>query len=434
MRQDESSLKPDHIVSNRDRVLATMISRWTVSLTVGPGRRTFTELHFIGSVLLLESTIDNGVSMKSSRFGLLHQVIAGTALLIPGSSLTWAQFGPAATPPAAKGAEAKPVLVERAPLILRDSTRFQIPLRLEAARSVRISARVDGVVATLPTKLGDRVQAQGEVGRLESQERQLELAKAQAALRAAQAERAAASGPAASVAEARIDEAKAAAEIAALRLDACNLRSPLTGTVTQVHVSEGQFVKAGEPIVTVVDPTKLVVEVPIDAKTATAGSRTELMVEDQTVPATVDAIVPLRERFEPLRDLFVAVSTGMLSIDNSGGKLRVGQTAYSPMIPRQAVTEVPTSAVSNSGDGDRKVQVIRDGIVRDVRIQPLGQQGDAYLFVSGRFGAGDELVLKSSEPLLDGARIVAPEGTPTAPGTAGGSPPKVDPPRRGSSF
>ncbi|OAI53548.1 hypothetical protein AYO47_04530 [Planctomyces sp. SCGC AG-212-M04] len=360
-----------------------------------------------------------------------------TAIVLASSS-AFAQFGGATSnPAAAKPAEGKPAIIERAPLILRDSSRFQIPLKLESAKTVHVSARVDGVVSTVLTKLGERIQAQAEVGRLESQERQLELNKAQAALRAAQAERTANSGNAASVADARLEEAKVAVDLAALRLDYCNLRSPLSGIVTQVHVTEGQFVRAGDPIVTVVDPLKLRIDVPVDGKTVAPGATVQIQVEDQNLSGTVEAIVPLNNRYEPLRDLFVSVASGILTIDNSTGKWKVGQTAYSPMIPRQAVTEVPTSAISNAGDGERKVQVIRDGIVRDIRIQPLGQQGEQYVFVSGRFGATDEVVLKSSEPLLDGARVIASDpgaAAATAAASGAGNTPKPEAPKRGSAF
>jgi multidrug efflux pump subunit AcrA (membrane-fusion protein) len=373
--------------------------------------------------------------MRHRRFGVIRALSLGGIATIFCASHVSAQFGtPAPTPgtPAAKPVEGKPAIIERAPLIIRDGSRFQIPLKLEAARSVDVAARIDGVVATVLAKLGERIQPQAEVARLESQERQFELTKAQAALRAAQAERTGSSGNAAAVAEARVEEAKAAVDLAALRLDFCILRSPLNGIVTRVHVAEGQFVKAGDPLVTIVDPSKLRVEVPVDAKTAAAGGIAQLLVEDQNISANIEAVVPLNDRFEPLRDLFVAVSSGILAVDNSGGKLRVGQTAYSPMIPRQAVTEVPTSALSNSGDGERKVQVIRDGIVRDIRIQPLGQQGENFVFVSGRFGPSDELVIKSSEPLLDGARVVTPDATAAAAGNTAA--PKAEAPRRGTSF
>jgi hypothetical protein len=78
------------------------------------------------------------------------------------------------------------------------------------------------------------------------------------------------------------------------------------------------------------------------------------------------------------------------------------------------------------------VQVIRDGFVRDVKVELLGQMGEDYVFVSGRFGLTDELVLKSSEPLLDGSRVMA-QGQSQG---AGSSPePKGNAPAgRGSKF
>src|SRR5688572_28316766 len=78
-----------------------------------------------------------------------HRTIAVATGLFTWASVASAQFGnqPAATLPPKPAAEGKPAIIERAPLILRDSSRFQIPLRLEAARSVHVAARVDGVVA-----------------------------------------------------------------------------------------------------------------------------------------------------------------------------------------------------------------------------------------------------------------------------------------------
>ncbi len=417
------------------RVQGLMASRQGL-LTPGAARLKFTTVVSVGfpRSFLPRPGVVNGVRMNHALRAFLGTAATTALALQLGAGAASAQFGtapPAA--PAGKPAEGKPAIIERAPLILRDSSKFQIPLKLDAAKSVHVAARIDGVVATVLTKLGDRVQAQAEVARLESQERQLELTRAQAALRAAQAERTVNAGSGAAIAEARVEEAKAAVDLAALRLDFCLLRTPLTGLVTKVHVTEGQFVKAGDPLVTVVDPTLLRVEVPVDSSTVSAGGTASILVEDQTLSGTVEAVVPLSDRFEPLRDLFVSISSGILTLDNAGGRLRVGQTAYSPMIPRQAVTEVPTSTISNTGDGERRVQVIRDGIVRDIRVQLLGQQGDEYVFVSGRFGPADELVLKSSEVLLDGARVVAADGA-AAPGAAGGSPAKPDAPRRSSSF
>src|SRR5262245_41966150 len=137
----------------------------------------------------------NGSQIMNGFGTAIRMAVVPAALVMTWTGTASAQFGqPATTPATPKAVEGKPAIIERAPIILRDSTRFQIPLKLEAAKSVHVAARVDGVVATVLSKLGDRVQAQGEVARLESQERQIELAQAQAGLRAAQAERSANSG------------------------------------------------------------------------------------------------------------------------------------------------------------------------------------------------------------------------------------------------
>jgi multidrug efflux pump subunit AcrA (membrane-fusion protein) len=330
-------------------------------------------------------------------------------LLVVFPSLAAGQSGEGPAAPAA----GKPAIIERTPLNLRDPATFHVPLRLDPVRKVDVAARKDGVIANLPVKLGDQVQAQAEVARLETQERQLEFTRAQAAFKAAQAEQNEATGSAA--AAARVDVARAELDLAQLRLDQCNIRSPLKGIAVRVHVVEGQFVQAGQPIVTIIDPAQLQAELPVDARSVKPGSSIEIKIEDETAPAAVQAVLPLAERFEPLRDLFLSVASGIAVIDNANGKFRAGQTVYSPMIPRLPVSEVPTAALSNTGDGERKVQVIRDGFVRDVTVQLLGQVGGEQVFVTGRFGPADELVLKSSETLLDGARVVAQDRSQAAP-------------------
>lgn len=334
---------------------------------------------------------------------------------------------PSEAKPAAEG---RPAIIERAPLVIRPAEKFQIPLHLEAVKSINLSSRHDGAVASVLTKLGDKVQAQAEVLRMDTQIRQLELDRAKAALKAAEAEQRVA-GADHDGAAARIEVAKKDLELAQLRLDQCNIRTPISGLVIKVHVVDGEFVRAGQPLLTIIDPAVLRVEVPIDAKTLSAGSSLPIKVEDQTVTATLDAVVPLADRFEPLRDLFLSVASGIATVDNKAGKLRAGQTVYSTMIPRDPVVEVPTAALSNAPEGERKVQVIRDGFVRDVKVLPLGQVGEEHVFVSGRFGVADELVLKSSETLLDGARVV-PQDRAAAAGAAPAS--GQGTPKRGSNF
>ena len=340
---------------------------------------------------------------------------------------------PPANAPASGGAASaagRSVVIERAPVLFRDPVKYQVNLHLEPVRKLTLASTVDGVVTTVLTQVGQEITPQAEVLRLDGRDAQLKLARAQAALKAAKADLDAATAKPA--AEARVEVAETDLKLAELDQTRTVIRSPLKGLVTAILVVEGEFVHAGQPLATVIDPSQFFVEVPIDGKTQKAGESIELKLEDANVPAKLAAVLPLSPQLDPLRDLFLSPATGRVLLENTGGKWRAGQTVYSPMIPRLPVAEVPTAALVNADQGGRKVQVIREGFVRDIPVQALGQLGTDHLFVSGRFGATDELIVKTSETLLDGARVV--NRDPKAAGAPANSAPPAQPATGGANF
>lgn len=290
-------------------------------------------------------------------------------------------------------------------MVFRDPARYQVNLHLEPVRQLTLAAAIDGVVSSLQSKVGEEITPQAEAIRLDARVAQLKAQRAQAALRAANADLASAKEKAA--AEARVEIAQADLELADLEKSFTVIRSPMKGVISAILVAEGQFVRAGQPLAVVTDPETLTVSIPIDGKAQKAGDAIEIKVEDANVSATIESVLPLLPAFDPLRDLFVSPATGRIVLENKNGKLRAGQTVHSPMIPRLPVAEVPNSAIVNAEQGGRKVQVIREGFVRDIPVQLLGPVGADHVFVSGRFGASDELVSKASETLVDGARVTA---------------------------
>ncbi|MFO1093068.1 MAG: HlyD family efflux transporter periplasmic adaptor subunit [Planctomycetaceae bacterium] len=317
--------------------------------------------------------------------------------------------GGAAPPKGAAGtaaAETQAAIIERLPLVLRDPKSYQTPLSLKAATAIDVVAQSDGLVSTVNATVGASIARQAEAMRLESTERQLQVDRAKAALDAMQSSGAQAP---------QVEVAKLDLRIAEFRLDQTIIRAPFDGTVTTVYVVPGQFVRAGDPLLRLADLRKLTVDIPVDRTVVKTGNSLDVKVEDQSVAGTVQTLQPLLPRFEPLRELFLSVTTAVVTIDNSTGKFSEGQTVYSDLIPRAPVTEVPTLAVGSTIDGNRRVQVIREGFVRDVPVTLLGQAGLDYVFVTGRFGATDELVVKSSKDLRDGMRVL-PAAIPTAEG------------------
>lgn len=353
---------------------------------------------------------------------LTHSSLKSGLVVLLAASGLWAQ--PIGTAGQGSG-DALQVVIERAPFVVRPAASYDVPLKLSPVREIAVVALVDGLVQPIRAKVGDRVAAQTELLRLDARLRQIELDRAAAALRAAEQE--VAGGGAA----ARVDVAKKDVELAQFRLEQTVVRMPWDGVVYGIHVTEGQYVRAGDPLVTIADPSRVFVDAPIDRGQVKVGDSIELRVEESTVQGRLAAILPLSERLDPLRGLFQSVASGRVELDNADGKLLPGQTVYSPLIPRQPVGEVPTAALSNTDAGGRKVQVIRDGVIRDVPVQLLGQVGEDHIWVSGRFGTEDQLILQTSEPLPDGT-LVTPKaltGGGGTPRTPAGAPNNATPPR-----
>ncbi|HUG90550.1 MAG TPA: HlyD family efflux transporter periplasmic adaptor subunit [Planctomycetaceae bacterium] len=346
--------------------------------------------------------------------------------------------------PAPDGAASAQVVIDREALRLIDPQTLHVPLQLAAVRAVELTAATDGFVQSVRIQSGQGMEAQEEALRLDGGEQQLLLERARAGVRVAEIEVRSAreSGHASAVelAAARLDVAKADVDLANLRLERTIVRAPFDGRVLRARATPGAYVRAGEPLALFADTRQLTVEIPVDRTHTAAGQPIQIRVEDQAVEARVTGILPLAERFEPLRKLIHSVASARVLVDNADGRFHVGQTVYAPLVPRQPVAEVPTTTLSNLPDGGRRVQVLRGDTVRDVDVQLLGAVGADRLYVSGPFADGDEIVLGASQTLADGMRVRP--STPPAeqprggvpPGTSLPSQPGSPPPSRQSRF
>lgn len=305
------------------------------------------------------------------------------------------------TPSNPPGEQPAVVLIDRAALHLRSPEAYRVPLVLQPSRKVVVSSRMEGVVFQVHVTPEQKVAAQEEVVRLEQQPRQLELERANALLRAEQLTPV--EGSNSELREARITAAKAAADLARFRLEETQVRSPLVGVVTQVHVQPGEYVHGGTPLVTIIDPGTLAVIIPLERDLVRRGESIPLQIEGRRGTGRMESLViPPPPEFEPLRDLFASLVAVKVVIDNSRGEWEVGQTVLSELVPRHPIAEVPNRAIQNNPDGERRVQVLREGFVRELPVTLLGPVGDSHVYVSARFQPGDELIVSASEPLPDG--------------------------------
>lgn len=307
------------------------------------------------------------------------------------------------------------IIVRREALSLIDSRTYRIGFHLNPYRTLDLIAPQDGFIAAVQVKVNDRVEPQHEVTRFDDRVPKLKLDRAKAAKRIAEIKlkQSETNGEAAAIdlARAEIELADADLELAKNEFDAVIIRAPFSGEVHEVYVVPGQFVRAGDRLLTIADTSRLKVEVPWERTADIAANATvPLKIEDKTVDAVIESIKPLDDRFVKLRDLANSVTSLVLVIDNPTRNGRsphfVGQSVFPPLIPRHTVTEIPTKGVLNDREtGERKVQVLRDLAIRDVAVQILGSVGPDRVFVSGPFEGDDELVLESSVELADGTQL-----------------------------
>ncbi len=297
------------------------------------------------------------------------------------------------------------VLVKREAARLTNPDKYRSHLYLEPIQSLTLAAPFDGVIRQIAVKTNGQVKSQQEVVRLDNTVQKFQLARAQAAFKAATIEMKLADKKdenLAALAQAKLDVAKAELDLAQHNVDQATIRSPLIGDVMKIFVSEGQFVRAGDPLAIVADYTKLKVEIPAERAQLEKDKPFTLKVEQAEVEGKVDAILPLNNKFDPLRDLFESVASAVVVVDNGSNRLKPGQTVYVPLIPRNPVVEIPSGAIANLPDGSRRVQILRQWMVRDIPVVVMGPIGSSRLYVSGAFADGDEVIYETSHTLPDG--------------------------------
>lgn len=350
-----------------------------------------------------------------------------TALVVVGGIGAGVLMGPfnsshAQLRPSTSASESVNVVIEREPAVLIPPKSYQIPLALEPIKHLHLSAVTDGVVHQVRSKTGEKLVAEAEALRMENREQQLLLEEAKANHRAAVVEvRRTKNGKDADlveIAEAKLEAAQAAMKLAELRMEQTIIRAPFESQVFRIHVLAGEWVRAGQPLMEIADTAKLQVEIPVnrDEENSAEGKTATLRIGDAAVEGTIQTILPPAEKFHPLRDIVDSVASAVVILDNPNGKYGVGQTVHSELIPRHPVCEVAKGSMKTQEDGTWKLQVIREGLVKELAVSPLGRVGEDRMYVSGPFAEGDEVIVKTSQDLPDGTQVVRDQKAQVAPG------------------
>jgi multidrug efflux system membrane fusion protein len=235
----------------------------------------------------------------------------------------------AATP----GAAATPRVQVRAQVAEPVTRTISVYGRTAPARKVEIKAETSGRVTALGIARGEPATAGQPLVKLDLRDRAARLAQARAGVNEQQAAFAAqqelkpqgyVSDTQLAETRAKLEAAKAELTRAELDLDYMTVRAPFNGTVQERAVEVGDYVRAGDPVATYVDNTRLIVTGSIaeqDAGFVRIGNKaTAVLVTGQEVQGLIRYLAPVAE--ETTRTFTVE-----LEIPNPGGKLPAGVTA-----------------------------------------------------------------------------------------------------------
>jgi len=363
------------------------------------------------------------------RFGSL---LKSTSFILPFAALM-ALTG-CGKPAAVAGAqeEAAPVLIGLENLFIAETRPIQngpvVSGTLSAERAATIRAEVAGTVVEAVVDEGQAVRSGQLLGRLNDDAIRDQVLSAQSGLRTAtealavarrnadRSEKLARAGAVAerdleqarwSVMNAEAGQADATARLAGAQkqLGFTQLRSPLTGVVSERHVNGGDNVSVGNPLFSVVDPSslRLDAQVPVAALgRLTVGTPVGFSIDgygDRSFEGKISRINPAVD--PATRQVRITVT-----LPNQGGRLVAGLFAQGrAAIESRTGLVVPGSAIDRRGIRPM-VTRIRGGVAERVEVV-LGIEDQAIdrIEIASGLAAGDTVVIGSARGLQPGTRV-----------------------------
>jgi len=207
------------------------------------------------------------------------------------------------------------------------------------------------------------------------------------------------------LAKSRVNAARAELGLAERALRDATVVSPFDGLVAKRHVSQGEYVAPGAPLIELValDPIEISFHVTeIDSARVSVGGALDLRVAtypDESFQGRVISVSPgvdLRTRMLRVRAV----------VPNADGRLRPGFFARVdlgiserdgvPMIPEDAVLQRADGAIAFRLVGEDRVErrLLRTGAVRDGRVEVLDG-----------LALGDLVVVRGQTGLVDGSVV-----------------------------
>lgn len=283
---------------------------------------------------------------------------------------------------------------------------------VKAGRSVLLSAKHGGTLASLKVREGEKVSAGQTIAVVESQSVRSMYDAAHATL--AQAEDAYRrvsqvheSGSVADVkmveVETKLAQARASAASADKALEDCTLKAPFGGYVDALPAEEGVELDILSPVARIVDISSVEVRISVPESEIGAlkvGDRASIDVAALNLTGLKGHISAKGVSASPLSHSYDCT----ISLDSPAEGLMPGMVCK-VRIPKngEAGIAVPSSVVQIGNDG-KYLWVVRDGKVSRAAVSTGGFSGKGVLILSG-LEEGDQVIVKGYQKVSSGMRV-----------------------------
>lgn len=212
-------------------------------------------------------------------------------------------------------------------------------------------------------------------------------------------------------AKGQLTSAKGKYEGAAAQLAYSEVRSPISGVVTDRPTYPGETPPPGTPLLTVMDISSVIAKAHIPQEQAAQikpGSAATIKTPgDVAVAGKVTLVSPALDPNSTTVEVWVEAP-------NADGRLRPGATVALEIVA-QTVNDavvIPASAVLKTPEGTTSVMVIKDGHAQQVEVETGIREGDLVEIAKGLSG-GETVIAHGSYGLPDKTKVKVAEPAPS---------------------
>jgi multidrug efflux pump subunit AcrA (membrane-fusion protein) len=206
-------------------------------------------------------------------------------------------------------------------------------------------------------------------------------------------------------AQGQLSSAKGKYLAAQAQVSYSEVRSPISGVVTDRPLFPGETANSGSTLITVMDTSSLLAKVHLDQTVAQ-----RLKVGDAatvTIPSVEEPVSAKVSLVSPALDPGSTTVEVWVRVDNRGGKYKAGTPVGVSMKGRAAAkaVKVPVSAVLTATDGSKTVMVVgSDGVAHKKAVQ-LGINDGEDVQVTDGLNGSETVITTGAYGLDDGTKV-----------------------------